>query len=140
MTHKEAKAAAKWWADTLRTLPAQDNGDGFQSALGTMLQRAGRSLTDEEIQTFEDGVEAVVEKLIDRAEEWRPGRDKWFVVLSTDYGPDMELREAIDRLLPGDARTLVGNKLPWKTVMHINPGEVKVSRGYGAELVDLAVA
>jgi hypothetical protein len=126
---REARTAAKWWADQLRDQPQHDNGDALGSAFAGLVAARLPPLTYEQIAAFEQHLCAGLLVLLkaDTWDETDPGRGGYFRTVAVDYDPDP--------LLTGAARQAgfkADLRLPIKTVMWINPGEVSVACGYGA--------
>lgn len=113
----EIKAAAKWWADQLRSKPKHDNGDGFHNALMSLLAERITPLPESEIQKFQDCLEDVLKK------------NEYIYCVSVDYGACGNLASAADA-----AGINIQDRLPVKTNMWIEPGKVKVSCGYRAPI------
>lgn len=146
---EESKAAARWWREVLAGPPTHDNGDDVQSLMGRLLGGISPELTGEELDAFEEELARYVDRRIeDDRRTWEGERrmsqlggvDEGFFWISfgTDYGPDYLLAAAIEAAANRTSRPEVCtraavNRLPWKTGMSLRPGEVKVSRGYGAE-------
>ncbi len=132
---KEIEVATTWWADQLRQVPKHDNGDLMHNALAAWAsERTRRVITEDQIERFRT---ELVERWVKRnTGNWRPGAPGWgssLRVLATDYAPAGELAEALEA-----AEITQGNLvLPIKTMMWIDPGEVKVSCGYGAGIETL---
>ncbi len=132
----EIAAAAKWWADHLRTnhAPKVDNGARTEEQrIGELLiglvQSLVKPLSPETADRFER--ELAAKMISDFSEGWDPSRPLWgaaFRTIGTDYHPDGFLQAAgraagIERLDP---------YLPIKTIMWVNPGKVVVRCGYAA--------
>lgn len=124
----EIAAAVKWWADCLRSPRPHNNGDAMQSMLSTAVTRSKSPLSEEQIAGFEKSLEATIRRSCQECwDPAEPSRGSYFRTIGVDYGPDLCLVTAAN----------VGGfdidyRLPIKTVMWINPGEVKVAEGYGA--------
>lgn len=145
----EAAAAAAWWAAWLNgPPPAHDIGrrtsDERDASDRATLTAAitQRTLTAGQVARFRDELAAGIEAHLVRWETgtfagaWRPDEPRWASSLrsvSIDYHPWSLFRDAADRAgfrLPGLA-------LPIKTVMWINPGQVRVAVGYFGEPVTI---
>lgn len=118
-----AKAAAKWWADRLRSPGLPSNGDasgagGMVAILGALTQRPQSA---EALTKFETLLAARI------TQELAKGHGLW---LGVDYHPDALLADAARDagLTPG-----MGD-WPWKTHMDVRPECVRVAPGYRAEL------
>lgn len=122
---REARTAARWWADKLRDDFTLDNGDPEQHPIvGGMLALARaknrEGLTVAKIDAFERALIARVQVMLDEGHRLGFG---------VDYHPDPELGDALS-----DAEIPVSmTALPWKTVMWVRPGSVRVGDGYGVE-------
>lgn len=125
----EAKEAAKWWAACLRSVRPHDNGDAFQSALSTLVTKSMAPISVEQIAAFEGALKT---KIQERCRgHWYPDepmRGSYLRAIGVDYGPDVILCEAAH-----DAGFDPAARFPIKTRMIINPGEVRVAEGYGAD-------
>lgn len=129
--HHETGTAATWWADQLRRPAVQDNGDAAQSSMMADLAALHKPIAREQIMYFE----SVLHRLLaDKFKSnWYPGdpqRGSYERTVGVDYGPDEILADASERA--GIAISLC--RFPVKTMMWINPGEVKVAVGYGAPI------
>jgi hypothetical protein len=120
---REIEAATKAWADILAGPPVKDNGEAYQSAMGTLLSADSPVPTAAQLARFREALGAALRDELDRA-----GR----AYLSCDYGPDRALWEAA--LAAGITDEL---RFPWKTRMRVEPGGVGLARGYGAPYVEL---
>lgn len=127
----ELLVAAKWWANLLRRHPNHDNGDASQSSFANAVTTTVcRPLTEEQVIRFQD---ALVEECANAyaGHTWNeesPHYASALRALVTDYGPGFLLNNALDK-----AGIDHGNlRLPYKTVMWVNPGSVMVRPGYGA--------
>ena len=128
MDKNVAQKAAKWWGNQLRGTAKLDNGDpsdtGDMVLMLAMLLQAGEKAdrNNEQIDAFEQELAIILER----------EKDDYFH-LGVDYHPDHILQEAATK-----AELNLGMvSLPWKTTMWIMSGEIKVSEGYGAELVTI---
>lgn len=125
----EARTAARWWADQIRQGAKLDNGEGMHGVLGAMLQAVEkRGVTDEMIDAYEEALARSIQTghRSHDGTDWRRGG------FGVDYGPDRILSAPMDEVgLKG--MTL----LPWKTVMWISDGSVRVSHGYQAGIVEV---
>lgn len=127
----EVVAAADWWADTLARGASHDNGDAMTS---TMLAAAGDLMTprsDEQVAAFRAALPTVIERHLAGC-TWdtdRPEFGSAFRTIAIDYAPDRVLSDAAAEA----GFSLRMTDLPVKTVMWINPGQVTVSEGHGAE-------
>lgn len=107
------QAAARWWADQLRTVTKQDNGVPLHGVLATM---AGKLPAAEVVDRFE---KHLLESL----------NSSTVRILATDYGPVGLLADVAETV---GVRPTCG-PFPMKTVMWIEQGTVIVRHGYGAE-------
>ncbi len=127
LDEKNARLAAKWWADRLRGGAKLDNADpsptgGMTLLMGKMLQgKAAAGRTEEQIQRFED---ALCEEL------------KTHKIMGSQYivGVDYHPQPIFERAAETAGIKLSGACLPWKTHMYIIDGEIQVSYGYGAPM------
>lgn len=126
----EAKVAAKWWADQLRRPTKTDTGAPYVDiTMSAYYAIRWHPLDGATIDIFQDALETAIEEYLatkawDPAAPWKDNR-----VIGVDYEPDVVLSAAciaagIDDM---DAR------LPKKTKLWIDPGEVSVALGYGAQ-------
>jgi hypothetical protein len=138
---REAMTAANWWGDKLRGKGRRSYaeeaglyGDDSPVTRGSMAEAVldVRQIID--MSTVEPGsvesfVAATYQYVLNRLE-----RDPTYgVTLSTDYGPEYELRE----ILTSAGVSIGGSALPLKTQMWIRKGSVRVSEGYGASIEDV---
>ena len=119
----EAEAAAKWWADVLRGPPLKDNGDLVQSMFGSLVAARAAPVSEEGIAAFEEALGARIEEVLDASDDW--------CMVDTDYGPGGVLSTALRRL-DEETANAIRPLLPWKTIMVVKPGKVRVAKGYGA--------
>lgn len=138
----EAVHAAIWWASRLgcarHDLGGRDADERGKSALANFsAMLSGRVFTEEQRGAFRCELAVTIEEHLARWETessedaWRPDNPQWGSALRAfgcDYGPDPVLEEAAERA----GFTLRSSDLPMKTVMWINPGQVKVAEGYSA--------
>lgn len=112
------KAAAKWWADTLRVAPSHDNGadDPLPSMLARTLA-SGSKPSETQAQKFENVLFSLLMK------------ERLPAFLTVDYGPQGLLLEACDA---AGGEDYIEAYLPWKTNMNVSQDKVEVSSGYGA--------
>lgn len=130
----EAKAAADWWTEQLHT--HGNTGDGLNDAVMAWGKSQIEPPTPEQVKTFRTALEQrIMDMLHDDEDRWarakvNPSFGSMFRSFGVDYGPDGPLYEALE-----DAGIATGllSPLPTKTQMVVNPGEVRVSKGYAAE-------
>jgi hypothetical protein len=133
----EVVAAAKWWRDAMRN-PKFDNGDNSPTGGMTMaMALMGRKTHPVEVlDKFEAALRRNIVARINERKGWCPESPGWCSyarTLSVDYNPDAVLSDSLAE--SGESPGLTS--LPWKTVMWINPGEVKVACGYRAPPVTI---
>ncbi len=127
LDEKNARLAAKWWADRLRQGAKLDHGpksmtDMFAIGMGATLQKnAAKGRTEEQVQKFED---ALCEEL------------KTHKILGSQYivGVDYHPQPIFERAAEKAGIKFSGGCLPWKTHMYLIDGEIQVSYGYGAPM------
>lgn len=138
----EALAAAKWWADRLRSKFRTDVGDGhlsgmidgFRAMMGDSVK-----FPPSMIDSFEAELAAGIEgEIVEREERYTEGVARygtqhgdgwgWYIHIGVDYHPDRMLAEAAARAGIEDN----GFIFPSKTNMSVDRGKVTVSAGYGA--------
>lgn len=128
MTSVEAQTAARWWAEQIRNGTKLDNGEPMHGVLGALLQSAQPTIDPELI----DAYEAALAVSIERNHRNRDG--EWFRSgFGVDYHPDQILSAPLESVGIRESMTT----LPWKTVMWISDGSVRVSHGYRADIVEL---
>lgn len=137
----EARAAAAWWADRLRSpgvmnagsrqereLGARDENLEFAEVLATTLAHTAAAERDPDSVDRFEGV------LAGKIDEALRAAGPYGITLGTDYHPDLILGDAAEETgVSGDGMTT----FPWKTRMRVEPGRVQVAAGYGAGWVDL---
>lgn len=122
----EIRAAAKWWADTLRQPVHHDNGEVDQSAYATAAANEEPRPTPHQADQFERLLARELQR------RWDEGRTRSWAMLkvSVDYhAPKFLCRCLTDAGFPDFNDMLV---FPIKTCMWIEKGRVRVSCGYGA--------
>jgi hypothetical protein len=135
---REIRTAAKWWANHLRGPVEMDNGDALQSSFASMFSSRNKPLTKEQIATFEIELAKEIKLYIEDSfnEAVAEGNPRWgsgIRVIAVDYHPMKLMKEAACRA----GFDLGMTRLPIKTCMWINPGEVSVACGYGSDQVTL---
>ncbi|MGW3152749.1 hypothetical protein [Streptomyces sp. NPDC001089] len=131
----EAVAAAAWWAERLAAGAGVHDVGSTDSNLfvNTVSALVARQRDQAQIEQFRDALAELIEQDVD-GDGWRPDDPLWGSAMRTvevGYGPDEILSTAADRA----GFELKLSDLPMKTVMWINPGEVKVAEGYNAAIV-----
>ena len=124
----EISFAAKWWAEVLNSSPFYQSGDSWQDILLSFIpwSKAPRR----ELDLFRTKLESTMkEKFCSSWDSKRPRFGGALRVVGVDYEPDLLLSEA--GLAAGIDISL---RLPVKTVMWVNPGEVRVAIGYRAPI------
>lgn len=135
----EIKAAVDWWAEQLAGPQLMDNGDVLQSALGTITATTIKHVNQFQINSFKECLTTLLKEMLDRAEErgaWIPEKPDWGSAMRSvhvDYGPDPVLSRAA--LEAGIGSHML--RFPWKTCMWINPGQVRVAKGYQARAITI---
>jgi hypothetical protein len=133
MMNEELAVAAAWWANEIRTLSKQDIGANELTMFYTLLQpskAAREGITEEQLTVFRDTLhEAAAVAFL---KSWYPNEPKRGLrVLSVDYHPEGPLETALD------AAGIDEDFLPKKTLMWVDPGLVRVRRGYGAPIEEI---
>lgn len=130
----EILAAVEWWSHQLLGHALHDAGDplinGFSNLCANRLGKAAAYQVDR----FRDSLKALL--AVHCAETWdatEPRRGSALRATGCDYGPDLVLRAALDYSMITEGHL----RLPIKTMMWINPGEVRVRPGYHGEEVVL---
>lgn len=135
----EIACAAKWWADTLRQWTWQENGDPLQSAMASLLSTYQAPLLEKHIALFQAWLAWTLQQLY-TTRQWpwgsdngwnpkEPNHGSYHRYIHNDYHPDRVLVLAARR---AGVYGKLDARFPIKTTMKINPGSVKVHRGYGA--------
>lgn len=125
---REARTAAKWWADKLRDDFTPDNGDtdppeGSKDLITASRAVDRRYLSASAIDAFEAALAVRVQTMLN--EEKSPYETA--MRLGVDYRPSRDLAECLEEAgIPARTTTL-----PWKTCMWVQPGSVRVGDGYG---------
>jgi len=132
---KEIEVAAEWWTDLLRKGADWDNGEPLHNALDSMLnKKSSTPLSEEHLKVFKDHLsQTLLSQIIDSIDSWRPSEPIWGSSnrgVCIDYhAPAFLMNAAVAAGIKVSGTTTFG----CKTCMHVNPGSVKVSQGYGAE-------
>lgn len=98
----EIQAAAKWWADQLRSIPKFDNGDpSFPSQISGAMAASARSqvqVPDEQIERFRVALEQRIEEDFASLpwDESIPHAGSALRTIGSDYGPVPPIQTAID--------------------------------------------
>jgi hypothetical protein len=130
----EAIAAAQWWANRLSAGATAHDVGAAESNLfvNTVAALVARQRDQAQIERFREALADLIEADVDD-DGWRPDNPLWGSAMRTvevGYGPDKILSDAAERA----GFQLKLSDLPMKTVMWINPGEVKVAEGYNAPI------
>lgn len=131
---KEAQVAAEWWADILRENDVQhDNGDAMQSALAqTVREKTNPDEFDpEKVDEFEDLVAEKIQGLIEERLTWdytEPEMGSTYI--RCDYHAHQVLADSAEE---AGIEISSMTTFPIKTSVWVDPGCVKVSKGYQAE-------
>ncbi|MFF2094833.1 hypothetical protein [Streptomyces sp. NPDC058202] len=128
----EAVAAAAWWAQRLASGAAAHDVGAAQSNLfaNAVSALVARQRDQAQIERFRDALAELIEDHVG-GDAWRPDNRLWgsaMRIVEVGYAPDEILSGAADQA----GFELKLSDLPLKTVMWINPGEVKVAEGYSA--------
>lgn len=121
-THEQAiEAAVNYWAGFLEKGPTMNkSGDGMIDLMMTLVQHTTNVDPDtEQVASFKEALGAHIRSLFDRNVSW--------ITLDVDYGPDMNLSNALR------AAGIKSSPFPMKTIMWVKPNEVSVAQGYRAE-------
>jgi hypothetical protein len=133
---REALTAASWWADQLlkaqaplaEQMGAEDNSpmrSPMAAVASVFVQASDRADDPAKVDAFRD---ALAQRITSEM-----GRVRYGVTVGVDYHPDRILAAAAHEAdLP-----LGMTSLPWKTTMWVADGSVRVSKGYGADIIDL---
>lgn len=130
----EAVAAAAWWAERIAAGAIVHDVGAAESNLfaNTVSALVARQRDQAQIERFRDALADLIEQHVD-GDGWRPDNPLWGSAIRT-----VEVGYAPDEILSGAAEQagfeLKLSDLPLKTVMWVNPGEVKVAAGYSAPL------
>lgn len=125
----EVIAAAEWWANILREPAKDESGDPFADVLKNVEARRRPALLEATIEAFTEYLRQAIAATIE-PEHWRYDNPNWgsgMRGIHNDYQPDRVLQAAAGKAGIDD----IYFRMPWKTDMWINPGEVKVARGHG---------
>lgn len=130
----EAVAAAAWWAARLAIgASAHDVGSAESNLFAnTVSALVARQRDQAQTERFRDALAELIEQDVD-GDGWRPDDPLWGSAMRTvevGYGPDEILSDAAEQA----GFELKLSDLPMKTVMWVNPGEVKVAEGYNAPI------
>lgn len=131
----EAVAAAAWWTARLAAGARTHDVGNAESNLfvNTVSALVARQRDQAQTERFRDALAELIEQDVD-GDGWRPADPLWGSAMRTvevGYGPDEILSAAAERA----GFELKLSDFPMKTVMWINPGEVKVAEGYNAPIV-----
>jgi BTG family protein len=131
---REAIEAARWWAQQLTAVPEDDLDvqelldDPRSLGLLALSRSTVKPLTREEADQYAEALAVGIEQHLAQWGRWDPAKPHFGSALRSigvDYGPERVLTDAVDA---------VGLKIsrvawPMKTVMWIDPGEVRVAVG-----------
>jgi len=133
---EEIEIAVKWWLEQFNIRNKHNTGESFSSALANYVDSKQPPVTDEQKKEFGEVLTCLLPDYL-KASNWDEAiaKDKKDIgsalrTLSTDYDACGILRAAAQTAGINYCSTI----FPQKTVMWINPGEVKVSKGYGANI------
>lgn len=142
---REARTAAKWWADKIRDgFALKDGAEHYAGGLSErsagltdILQRKlADHITPEKVDRYEQELaERIQTEIVDAYADPSRTMTSYFAALElgVDYGPSQIHEEALKAAdLPGGMGIL-----PMKTTMWVEPGHVSVGDGYGAAPADL---
>lgn len=120
MFSEPINAAVDYWASFLVNGPIVDNiGDPMADMLMTLVKLNNETTSNStQVETFKTALGSHIRSLFERDAKW--------VSFGVDYGPDMELRNALQ------AAGIKSSPFPSKTNMWITPEKVSVSQGYRA--------
>lgn len=131
----EITTAAKWWADKLLEDIVMDAGDVMINTVATVARRGLESVSPKEVERFRLALAALlaVQCATNGWDVDNPQFGSACRAVHVDYAPEPVLVCALSfaRISGGDLR------LPIKTTMWINPGDVRVRAGYYAKEVKL---
>lgn len=137
--HKESQVAAQWWANHLRNPEdvRHDAGDLKVNAVTNWARDTDSRNSEfdaERVDVFETELAQLVEQMIEERPKWdyqAPYMMSGNSVIRCDYHADPLLQEAADEAgLEISSMTT----FPVKTTMWVDPAEVRVSAGYGADV------
>lgn len=113
-------AAVTYWASFLVNGPIMDNvGDPLADMFMTMVKLNNETASDNaQVEAFKTSLGSHIQSLLERDVSW--------ISFGVDYGPDMELSNALQ------AAGIKSSPFPSKTMMWITPNKVTVSQGYRA--------
>ncbi len=119
----EIGVAVRWWRAQLLGQKYQDAGD---ATINLFARVASQRVSVEQADRFAAELADELERQCDAG--WM---ERYGLRLMTDYHPEEELRDVAERA------DVDNRAFPIKTVMWIEPGEVRVRNGYGAAEVVL---
>ena len=134
----EVAIAARWWTYQLLNMTPAESGDAFNDAFrDTIRGKFCRPVTPDKAADFEDALARLGHEVIDEDDGWDVTRPEWGAIHRTcckvDYNASRVLTQAANEA--GIAN--IDMRLPIKTVMWINPGSVKVAKGYRASVEEV---
>lgn len=120
MFSEPVNAAVNYWAKFLENGPVIDNiGDPIADMFMTMVKLNNETTANAaQVEAFKDALGSHIQSMLDRDVTW--------IIFGVDYGPDMELVNALQ------AAKIKFSPFPSKTNMWITPDKVSVSQGYRA--------
>ncbi|HVL13594.1 MAG TPA: hypothetical protein VM529_13585 [Gemmata sp.] len=135
----EIVAAAKWWADVLRSGAKFDNGDDSSAGglAGAMAMLSRPEFAADVLDKFEAELRAGMARWFNDRGGWSVEQPDWGSYgrcVSVDYGPCRVLSDALTR---AGGRGNGITCFPWKTVMWVDPGKVTVRYGYAAPVTTI---
>jgi hypothetical protein len=131
-----AKIGAKWWTDQLAKKSEQNTGYALLSMATSWAEnkvREANPLTAEKLAVFQSHLEASLLASIQET-EWLEENPDWGSasrIVGVDYHPGRTLREAAIKAGINELH------FPVKTVMWLDPDNVKVSLGYQGEIEEI---
>ena len=132
---EEVKFAAEWWRNELVNFDGwSDTGNAFGDALSSyVINKTKNKVTELQADVFESRLRFHIAKTIKDCGYWDAkdvDHGSVFRIVRTNYHPchvlNISLAEA--------AIEKSWKYLPKQVVMYINPGEIKVGKGYEAEV------
>lgn len=121
MYEQAIEAAVNYWAGFLEKGPTMSKiGDNMIDVMMTLVQHTSSVDPDtDQVAKFKETLGAHIRSLLERKVSW--------ITLDVDYGPDMNLSNALR------VAGIKSSPFPMKTIMWVKPNEVSVAQGYRAE-------